>query len=681
MRISSLWARRPKKTGRALVMTALIGGLVVVGQLPASAVHDDTFQLDGNTVVGPDTHNSDSSTTQNLDWESFFKASTSPVTGDIVKNLTLPDATNAPGYGASGAKADYVLPDETVYATGSKDTLNISSGWQCKKANNVGDKVDIVNAYAAAYTAPNGDFILYFGMEKSSPNGDSNIAMWFLKDGTVDCDSTSGTKNFTGDHQDGDLLVVSAFTNGGLSANVAAYKWSGGANGHLDTSPSATGGTCGPSTTPDPADQNACAITNSTASITPPWNHPDKDGGALNPLEFFEGGVNLTAAGLGSSCFATFVGDTRSSQSPTATIFDFARGSLGVCRPSTTLSLTVSPTTVYAGQNVTISVTETNDGNRPLASPTTTTAPASHYVSLSGTADISACPTQPADVMGSDADAIPASNVTHNVGDLNNNDIMDAGEAWQFACGPFAPSSGGTIIATGHGIDTSLNSSGLDVTYCTSGPGTGGVGLGTGTDAGKLCDLEEQQSVTLTRIAPATELIKTASAAITYTYTEHNSGNAALDQPNATGSPISATDNGGWVVDNNCSAVKHVLGVANATDGGNPISDATHNVGDIGNGAATNNPGANNNKLDPGETWTFTCTATLAGPTGTATSSSVKNIAVGHGKIPTALDANNPDVTSCYPLGTTTDIHTRCSAAERDVVTVTIDYGDQNTAP
>ena len=47
--------------------------------------------------------------------------------------------------------------------------------------------------------------------------------------------------------------------------------------------------------------------------------------------EFFEGGLDLTAKGLGGKCFNTFIGDTRSSQSLTATLFDFARGVLGEC--------------------------------------------------------------------------------------------------------------------------------------------------------------------------------------------------------------------------------------------------------------------------------------------------------------------------------------------------------------
>jgi hypothetical protein len=56
---------------------------------------------------------------------------------------------------------------------------------------------------------------------------------------------------------------------------------------------------------------------------------------------FFEGGINLTevfagAAGGAPSCFSTFIANTRSSQELTATLFDFARGSLGGCQTDLT---------------------------------------------------------------------------------------------------------------------------------------------------------------------------------------------------------------------------------------------------------------------------------------------------------------------------------------------------------
>ena len=47
-------------------------------------------------------------------------------------------------------------------------------------------------------------------------NGTRDVGFWFLKDGTVGC-TASGGKNskFTGNHVDGDLLIVAEYTGGG----------------------------------------------------------------------------------------------------------------------------------------------------------------------------------------------------------------------------------------------------------------------------------------------------------------------------------------------------------------------------------------------------------------------------------------------------------------------------------
>src|SRR5205814_7560104 len=45
-------------------------------------------------------------------------------------------------------------------------------------------------------------------------NGDANVAFWFLQDNSFKL-NTDGT--FSGQHVNGDVLIQSAFTNGGLS--------------------------------------------------------------------------------------------------------------------------------------------------------------------------------------------------------------------------------------------------------------------------------------------------------------------------------------------------------------------------------------------------------------------------------------------------------------------------------
>src|SRR5205085_905515 len=61
------------------------------------------------------------------------------------------------------------------------------------------------------------------------------------------------------------------------------------------------------------------------------WSFADKSHNTRPAAgEFLEEGVNLTALGLGS-CFSNFLAETRSSQSPTATLSDFVIGSFDTC--------------------------------------------------------------------------------------------------------------------------------------------------------------------------------------------------------------------------------------------------------------------------------------------------------------------------------------------------------------
>jgi hypothetical protein len=318
--------RRRRTVLGAFVAFMLLSLLIIPN---AFAVHDLDFQLDADVNAATVTHIPPAST-QNLDWDSVFTAAGEKV-NPLPAGITAATFKKDFNQTASGG---FSTTDSTTYATGSKDTLPITPGWQCNRDSNVNSKIDIMNAYAAAYTAPNGDEILYFALERNTNTGDANVGFWFLQD-EVSCDSPGGNTPFTGDHQDGDLLIVSAFTNGGSVSTIDVYRWNGDSPGSLGTTPVAHGVDCR-----DPAtglNDAACAVSN-TASITTPWLTATKQDGVGNTLrtsDFFEGGLNLTAKGLGNRCFNTFTGVTRSSQSLTATLFDFALGQLGECLSDT----------------------------------------------------------------------------------------------------------------------------------------------------------------------------------------------------------------------------------------------------------------------------------------------------------------------------------------------------------
>jgi hypothetical protein len=270
--------------------------------------------------------------------------------------------------------------DETTYATGSKDTLGIANGgWQCNRDNNVNNKVDINNAYVASFwtggSAGNGDHILYAGVEKEKNNGTNDIGVWFLQ-GSAGCSVTAKPPNWTGSgHKNGDVLVVSEFSNGGGVSTVKTFTWRAstdptsqffGDGGCIDSRPghfnpkvdggcnqlqSGGGGDCKSAAPTD----TTCATTNATATTGPatgpykgtvstPWLASDATLGIGNnnvvAPDFIEVGIDITAlfAGTGEtapSCFSTGIPDTRSAPSVTATLFDYTINTIGGCGSST----------------------------------------------------------------------------------------------------------------------------------------------------------------------------------------------------------------------------------------------------------------------------------------------------------------------------------------------------------
>jgi hypothetical protein len=311
----------------------------------AQAVHDEEFQLDGDVIASTTT--SVGGSTQLLDWDSLFDATGAEKS--LPANFTASDFQK--DFNNSGTT--FLTNDGTTYATGSKDTLPIAD-WQCNLDNNVNSKIDVMNAYAASYTDPvSGDDIVYFALERNVNTGDANVGFWFLQS-DVACSSSGAAADFTGGHQDGDLLVVSEFSGGGDVSTINAYRWDGNdATGSLNPVPVASGADCrGDNVDPDDA---TCGAAN-TDSISTPWLTAAKTtiGNTLPEAQFFEGGVNLTDAGLGDTCFNTFIGDTRSSTSLTATLFDFARGQLGRCASGVTSAQNWLP-----NDSATVSVTGT----------------------------------------------------------------------------------------------------------------------------------------------------------------------------------------------------------------------------------------------------------------------------------------------------------------------------------
>ena len=360
-----------RKRRRFLILPVLVIAFISLFVIAAAqAVHDHVFQLDGETT------STAYSSPGSVDWNDLFNADGSNASGATTGGFTTAGFTRDFGVRVSAQDAcsltnttstTFCTADGTTFATGSKDTLDIS-GWQCNRDNNVNSKIDIMNAYAAAYTNANGEKILYFGMEKNKDNGTNNVGFWFLR-GSANCASAGGSVTWSGLHQVGDVLVVSEFTSGGGVSTITAYRWVGGSTPLV---PFGQGGDC--KTAPTGQTDSLCATTNAkgptgagnlpwNASVTTKWKTSDATLGVGNTVvspDFFEGGINLTkvfaAAGQTVPCFSTFIGDTRSSTSLTATLFDYTRGVLGGCQTtlatqagSTADGGAASPTSIGTG--------------------------------------------------------------------------------------------------------------------------------------------------------------------------------------------------------------------------------------------------------------------------------------------------------------------------------------------
>ncbi|VXB08678.1 conserved exported hypothetical protein [Pseudomonas sp. 8AS] len=316
--------------------SCLLGAILAAGiasSTTVNAVDGDPpglFELEGNILVndGPGT-----------DWSELYELSQSVPPGEFPENMVT----------FTGITAD-PAPQTVYWKGGSKDINDVSEWWY--KDGSVPDKDDITNAYAAAFTNPNnvcfdgteavacsgdmvpvheaGDLIVYFGLDRFANDGDAFAGFWFFQDEVA----TNGNNQFTGNHMEGDILVLVEYPQGAnASPQIKVYKWvdSGG-----DVAPnllllaSDTDAACDGF-----GGKLACAKTNPLdlpADPDPiPWAYTPKSGTGLPHESFYEGGINVTQL-LGSTpCFAAFLAETRASRSETATLKDFVIDDFPVC--------------------------------------------------------------------------------------------------------------------------------------------------------------------------------------------------------------------------------------------------------------------------------------------------------------------------------------------------------------
>jgi uncharacterized repeat protein (TIGR01451 family) len=302
-------ATLPAGASESLTISAVIP-LDIFGTTGAANGHAlplGLFELDANVTTG--VLGTSGSTTTSHDWDQVFNDVTNGTsTSSALASSFVTDAVNSNG-------------DDIFTGGGSKDTQGIQTGQWLFTGSKPQGKNDITHAYATMYVDPaTGDRILYCGMDRFDNSGDATTGFWFFQNAISENPSvtTNGGHPFVGTHADGDILLVSDFTQGGSVSTVKVFRWTGNdATGSLVQLADIPGTTL--------------AVVNS-AAISVPWSYTNKTG-ANQPAggEFLEQGVDLSALGL-DHCFSSFLAETRSSQSPTATLSDFVIGSFNTCR-------------------------------------------------------------------------------------------------------------------------------------------------------------------------------------------------------------------------------------------------------------------------------------------------------------------------------------------------------------
>lgn len=328
--------------GRMAVVARVIGAvLLLAGAVTYWTAVGSTAPADGFEIT--DANIVDDNTSAPKDWGSLFDSDGDPKTA-------------AAGFLATTFVADPISPDPlptpecaadktgdlTTFVTGSDKNGHDIPTWTYQSSS-VPPKDDLTNVYAAAAKDPDplsDDLIFYFALERAEVDGDAYVDFEFLKspiglqqgtkNGVPTVDSSGcPSGNFTGSRQVNDVLVSMDLTNGGGVASPEFRKWNGTAYEQItDTTilSNAVGFFSNSGTTPIDCGE---------------WTCRDSKGAAITELPqhaFMEGYINVTellatedVPNPDPGCFSTFMSKTRTSQSFSSELKDFALGSFNTC--------------------------------------------------------------------------------------------------------------------------------------------------------------------------------------------------------------------------------------------------------------------------------------------------------------------------------------------------------------
>ena len=209
---------RASSIGRIVSVFLLLAGLLAVFATRAEAVHDDgIFELDGNATN---------------------ETKANPIFDGDDWDVIFANRANECGSIAAGPISVCSFTHDEIDASifiggGSKDEQEVQTSWRHTDGA-VPAKDDLLDAFAAQYD--NGH--LYFGADRYATNGDAQIGFWFFhneitanEDGsfsglhTAHVDDDPATPE--DEEENGDILVLSNFSNGGTVPNIRVFEWYG----------------------------------------------------------------------------------------------------------------------------------------------------------------------------------------------------------------------------------------------------------------------------------------------------------------------------------------------------------------------------------------------------------------------------------------------------------------------
>jgi hypothetical protein len=360
----------------------------------ALAVHDiGVFELDtGTHTLGGNPYDGANATDEAVagdDWNNVcFTRTGDPLCGTSTGDNASASAWSSDQTIQSTSGVFTINPNATIFTGGGSKDPQDTNAWAWKDgAGGLPDKDNLQHAFAARYTVTDSTAtpcpgtettcdVIYYGSDRFDNSGDAQQGFWFLQNATgtsydTNNDGVPDTKcpqkigGGTGfcnpadgsavQHQNNDVLIISDFSNGGTTSSITIYTWQNGAL-QFEAGGPGTSAQCGSS----PGDTR-CGIVNLSDGTPAPWPFLDKSGNSSYLKgELFEAGFDLTALGLGGTCFSTVVSETRSSTSTTATLKDFVVAPFGSCSsemttaqnwlPNDSASLDVTAPAAWSGE-------------------------------------------------------------------------------------------------------------------------------------------------------------------------------------------------------------------------------------------------------------------------------------------------------------------------------------------